>query len=201
MQRKTIVQDRVRTFLSEEIMIRSTLLISAMSFALSGCASLYGASSTTWPWKAESNICAGTTCSEAEALKAYVAASSFCRDVQNYYESGGQRTNSTKVAIGAVGTLAGSVVAPIANGTAAKAWSGLSGATNAVQLSLDEAFAAAVTVKRRAAVSSAAADGASAYAKAADANKRVLAAVDMARLCAMGSAEADKAAVKALTDQ
>jgi len=175
------------------------IAIAATSVVLSGCASLVGASSASWPWPSQSNICAAASCTDAEALKAFVEASSFCREVQNYYESGGQRANSTKVAIGAVGAIAGTVIAPVANGSAAMAWSGLSGATNAVQLSIEEMFSSTVTVKRRAAVASAAETGATSYSSASDNSAKVIAAINMARSCAMSSAKADEAAVKALT--
>ena len=166
---------------------------------LSGCASLFSAKTAEWPWPNETNPCAADACSEQEALKMYLQANNYCREVQNYYESGGQRANSNKLAIGAVGSLAGAVAAPLASGDAAKAWAGLSGATNALQTSMEEAFSTSVAAKRRKAVKDAAVAGETAYSGATTSGDKVKASINMARSCSMSSAEADTATLKALS--
>lgn len=170
------------------------------SFALTGCASIIGANSPDWPWTGTS-ACRAAACDAKEAMDAFNAASDYCRRVQNYYEAGGQKANSNKVAIATAGTLAGSVIAPIANGTAAKAWSGLSGATNALQATMDEAFSASVSIKRRAAVVSAAQQGFKNYkSSGTDSNGQVIAAINMASECSMSSARADLHTLRVLSD-
>lgn len=165
--------------------------------SLSGCAAWFSASTPVWPWTSITKPCEAE-CTETEALNAYVQANTFCREVQNYYEAGGQRAKSNQLAVGAVGSLAGAVAAPLAGGNAAKAWSGLSGATNALQASIEEAFSTTVTTNRRKAVNDAADTAASKYALAGKPNEKVIAAINMARSCAMSSAVADSAALKAL---
>jgi hypothetical protein len=74
----------------------------------------------------------------------------FCRSVLNHYERGGKKAASTKIAIGAIGSIAGGIVAPslAAGGAAMSAiagWSGLSGVTNSLltdfgKSSIDEDF-------------------------------------------------------------
>ena len=177
----------------------ATLAIPMTLVALSGCAGLVGsARSPSWPWPNPALICKQATCDAAEGIAAFNAASIFCKDAQNYYESGSQLASSTKIAIGAVGSVAGAVIAPIAHGSAATAWSGLSGTTNALQMSIEEAFSATVAVKRRAKIAEKAAQEADTVAKQANTNLQVFAAINMARACAMSSAEADAEAIRAL---
>ena len=168
---------------------------------LPGCSSLLSAPTAVWPWKG-SSICQ-SDCTSSEALGALNAASQFCRAVQNYYENGGQRTNNAKLAVGGIGTIAGTVVAPVSGGSAAAAWSGLSGAANAFQLSIDEVFSSNLAIKRRKEVQKAFVDGSNKIidADASDYNKKVELAIKMATACAMGSAIADQAAMKAIIEE
>jgi hypothetical protein len=163
---------------------------------ISGCS----ATGAIWPWKESKPCSTGTSCNSFDATNAYVAAADYCRQVQNYYERGGQRANVSKLALGAVGVLAGSVAAPIATGTTAAALSGLSGATNAFQASLDETYAGSVSIKRRDAVASASKQGSTDYNQATDDTKRVIIAINMALNCSTSSATADKAAMRALME-
>lgn len=165
--------------------------------SLSGCSTLKGIKGAQWPWS-QANPCA-STCTEQEAMQAFVAASGFCRDVQNYYESGGFYAKSSRLAVGTIGALAGSVMAPLATGSATNAWAGLSGATNALQSQMDEAFSSAVAVRRRAAIVEAAEENAARYRAAVTPSQRVVAAIDMARSCSMGSATADQGTLRALS--
>ncbi len=175
-------------------------LVIAVGLCLQGCASVTGISSAKWPWGDGSRPCKiSDACTAGDALDAFAAASDYCRSVQNYYESGGRKSDTTKFAVGAVGSLAGTVVAPIAKGTAAKAWSGLSGATNAVQLSMEETFSTSLAVKRRVAVVDAADKGSTAYMAATEPTKKVNLAIEMARKCSMAGAEADQKALQSLS--
>lgn len=167
---------------------------------LIGCTSAGGIKGAKWPWK-DGAIPCGETCEKEHALRAFIESSKYCRDVQNYYESGGFYATSSRLVVGTLGALAGSVFAPLAEGTAAKAWAGLSGATNALQSQMDEAFSSAVAVRRRSAIAQIADEGFKRYFKEGNSNTdKVLIAIDTARACSMGSAVADRATLRALTD-
>lgn len=178
----------------------STLFLAPLcAFFVSGCASInpFSNPAPQWPWGSD-NICKASPCNSNDALESYIKANKFCREVQNYYESGGQRANNTKFGIGVVGTLAGAVVAPIAKGSAASAWAGLSGAANGVQTSLDDAFSTSLAVNRRVAIVAATSAGDLRYQGATTDNARVAASVSMATSCANASALADQNALKSL---
>ena len=178
--------------------VRLPLTVATLTF-LAGCANFISAPTADWPWPKGAGTCKTATCDANEALVAYVKASEFCRGVQNYYESGGQRANNTKLAVGLTGTLAGAVIAPVASGKAATAWSGLSGATNGIQATFDEAFSSSLAVNRRAFVVAAVVEGDRRYQGAANENAKVIAAVSMATACANASALADREALQSLT--
>lgn len=158
-----------------------------------------GIKGADWPWGQETPC--KNTCDEKEAVAAFIAASNYCREVQNYYESGGFYAKSSRLAIGTLGAVAGSVLAPLSNGTATTAWAGVSGATNALQSQMDEAFSSAVAVRRRAAIVQSAEFGARQYFKENDDKSRVLTAVNMARSCSMASATADQGTLQALSEE
>ncbi|WP_213941326.1 hypothetical protein [Pseudomonas sp. dw_612] len=121
--------------------------ISLSLFTLSllvGCNKDKAADSPVWPW-GDSEIknlqgC-NTACSTTEMYQSVIAATSFCRQVSNFYEGTGNINSRTKLGVKVLGVLAGSVFGVTAGGTAAKAWSSLSGATNGIQTDLgDEAL-------------------------------------------------------------
>jgi hypothetical protein len=175
----------------------AVIAIAIACLATSGCASMTGGHTASWPFSG--GVCK-EKCDDDDALLVFNKASKFCRDVQNFYEYGGQRVSSAKLAIGSIGTLAGAVIAPVTNGTTATAFSGLSGAANAFQVSLDEAFSASVAVKRRNAVYTAADEGAKAVLSASgEPNKQIQLSIQMAMNCAISSAKADAEALKALS--
>lgn len=186
--------------------MRVTLVLLCI-LLLGGCANLMSAPTPRWPWPLsdKTKICEKDKCTAEEARAAYVKASEFCRNVHNYYEYGGRRANNTKLAISVTGSLAGAVIAPLASLKAAKAWAGLSGATNAIQATFDESFSSSIAVNRRAFVRAAYREGAELFDKADDNNKKVETAVKMATDCAMASARADQEAlqspVKALQER
>lgn len=144
---------------------RCLFVISAV-LSLTGCASVKGQASVKWPWAdGEGKFTApcATTCQAPQAMEAYLRATQFCRDVAIFYENGGRASGFSQFAVGTVGILAGSVAAPLAQGTAAKAWSGLSGATNALQIPMEQTFSASLATSRQNAVVQAAANGAKAF--------------------------------------
>lgn len=140
-------------------------VIGSVTVFILGCESLSFNRTAQWPWETTqpctppkgANSASGASgetyrCNLNDAMQAFLAASKFCRDVQNYYESGGKHSSEYKFWVGTVGTLAGAVVAPIAQGTAKNAWSGLSGATNGLQTSMEQSFSSALNANRMIAV-------------------------------------------------
>lgn len=167
---------------------------------LLGVSALWGCSTgptATWPWE-ESMPCTAK-CTAKEASKAFVDAVGFCRKVQNYYEAHGFYATNSKFWIGAVGTLSGAVAAPLAGGSAKDAWAGLSGSTSALQTGFEEGFSSAVYVRRRASVASAGKEGIVQYSLAEDDDQRVAVAVAMAFNCSVAAADAESAALRAIT--
>lgn len=125
----------------------------------------------------------------------------YCRDVHNWYEASGNQTGLAQTGIGTFGVLAGSVAAPLSTGNAAKAWAGLSGATNAMQSSIKDNLSGSLAIKRTKAVLDATTLAQSKFSQAALPNDKVLVAINMAVACAMAPAAADGAAMKALSAQ
>ena len=172
------------------------------AIALSGCAAIGQKSSPIWPWREGDKVknpCE-SDCTDKEALNAYLQAHEFCRQVHNYYESRDNRAGFSQLIVGTVGTLAGAVIAPISSGGAARAWSGLSGATNALQTSIEDNFSGQIASKRRAAVQDATKEGGSKYATSLAATDKVIASINMAAACAMAPSKADTSVFKALGD-
>ncbi|MFJ4375183.1 hypothetical protein ACIP1T_21575 [Pseudomonas japonica] len=98
----------------------------------------------TWPWKKTapeldlSSCKSGGECSYYDAYSSIMATGAYCRDVSNFYENGGNINSNTRLGVKILGVLAGSVFGITAGGSAAKAWSGLSGATNGIQSDLSD---------------------------------------------------------------
>lgn len=174
----------------------------SLSFSLSGCqTNIFGAESPEWPWKnIDDKTMCGSTCNPGDATREFLKAATYCRAVQNYYESGGKIATNTQLAVGAVGILAGSVIAPITKGSAAAAWSGLSGATNALQIPMQEAYSASISIKRRALIAKNAQTDLLKYTDAVDSSQKVALAIAMALNCSTGAATADAFALKALSE-
>ncbi|MBI6854255.1 hypothetical protein YA0002_15865 [Pseudomonas cichorii] len=169
--------------------------------ALGGCSWLGINKEPAWPWP-EGEVCttAGkpVTCEQQHVLKAYNLALKYCIDYSNMYENGTDTLSGGNFAISAVGTLSGAVIAPLAGGSAKDAWAGLSGATNALQGSLNESFSKAVNTRRRLEINNAGASTKLQVVKSSTAEEKVLAAVDIAYDCRMAAARADGAALQAL---
>ena len=184
----------------------------ALCVWLAGCgtASISG-NQARWPWAGELVLCEDTALISARtgadgkkppctnAFNVELDASQFCRDVGNFYESGGRRSDSLSLAAGTFGVLAGSVFAPAAGGTAKNVWSGLSGATNAFQVSLDEKFGQAVAIQRHIAVKRAMDDGRKLIDAATGETNKARAAYRMAVDCSMAPARAESDALRLLT--
>lgn len=128
------------------------LLVLSISFIfLSACAKDYkGGSefivnpSPNWPWKKPvseidlTSCKSGGECSFHDVYTSIIATGTYCRQVSNYYENGGNINSNTRLGVKILGVLAGSVFGITAGGSAAKAWSGLSGATNGIQSDLSD---------------------------------------------------------------
>lgn len=172
--------------------------------ALASCLLLAACStvnSYTWPWPDNTKPCQ-KSCTPEESMKAVADAAGFCRNVQNHYEFKDSTLDNTQVLISWTGALAGSVAAPIAKGSAVKAWSGLSGITNGLQDSLNRQYSDTVMLARRKSVYDAASKNIESIISAPDDNARVRAAIAMAMAmaCALSSASIDIKLNKALLD-
>jgi hypothetical protein len=180
-------------------MSRKTLLVAVIACVFAnGCATHAYRKTTAWPWH-ERAPCAKDQCSPLEAMAASNDANEFCRSVHNYYERGAFGASSSRLFLAGLGAVAGSVVPPLAKGSAKDAWAGLSGSTNALQTSLDQAFSTAMAVKSRAKVAEVADTAAGKVASETTDNARVMASIDMARQCSMASARAQQEALKAMS--
>lgn len=93
----------------------------------------------TYPWKGVENIGLCTpNCTDADAYTSVLAATQYCRGVSNYYDNKSTNAKTANRTIKFVGILAGSIFGVTAGGSAAKAWSALSGATNGLQSDLED---------------------------------------------------------------
>ncbi|MFM5541227.1 hypothetical protein ACET8K_03660 [Aeromonas veronii] len=168
------------------------LILAVCIGPLTGCSSipdkLAESTAIEWPWpdnKPGDNA-------QAEYLKA----TAYCVKLQQYYAAGGSSGKAAKFGLAALGTLAGAVFAPIATGSAAIAWSGFSGATNALQISYDQSFDYALVTARRAQIQREMEKGQDAYAE----KPTVLSAINLASRCAMAPAQVDQAFMATLND-
>lgn len=122
--------------------MRPIYLIIAL-IILTGCTKLgLTRTSPAWPWapgdKVKLTGCLEGSCSNKDMYQAVMATLTYCREVSNHYENGGNVTDGARLGVKVFGVLAGSVFGITAGGSAAKAWSGLSGATNGIQSDLGE---------------------------------------------------------------
>lgn len=172
-----------------------------------GCTTFGQQGAAPWPWKDRMPCKEGKACEVADAREAYAKASEFCRQVHSYYESQGLYSDSGRLGVGIVGVLAGTVASPLSSGAAAKAWAGLSGATNGLQTQMDGAFSGAISIRRQEGINAArvraaqdfhTAMTATWYATKPNYDIAVMRAVDMAAACSMGASQADRETLKAL---
>lgn len=200
------------------------LLMPVLAFlnACSTVQSIAAAPQPSWPWlKADDpnmslaeiiqTFCSGkdandkVTCTDNDALVAFYNASRYCRGVQNYYESGGKRAFATKTGIGLIGTFSSIVMAPLSTGSAATAWTGISGVANAAQTALEDEFEKTIIAKRRAFIDKAAEEGEQKFLELSqNTNKQtppailIATAIQTARSCSTASAKADDSVLQAL---
>lgn len=176
-----------------------SVLIVTIGVFISGCTSIRAGFFPPTPvWPFDTHPCESQTCTEAHGVKAFASASSFCRSVQNFYENSGNRSSVAQLGVGLFGTLAGTVGGQIASGSAAKAWSGLSGASNAFQASLDQTFSAAVSLKRQSAVHDATVKYLHQTLGEPAPVKRVNLSIAMALECSIAAAKADAKSLQAI---
>ena len=176
------------------------LMCACALLALSGCAAI---NDKIYPpavapdWSA---ICKDeATCKpEDRARRSYEAAMKYCVDKQDEYQKFDFTTSQFRFGIGTVGALAGAVVAPIASGTAAKAWSGLSGAANGIQTGYDQAFSAARETNRRNELGTLINNFGAEYLKPHTADEHYVLSVLYASKCAASAGAADAKAIKAM---
>jgi hypothetical protein len=160
-----------------------------------------------WPWHGNPCKPINSTennkpfkCEEHHAIEAFILANKYCLETKNSYDKGGNAGDIMKTSIGVIGTLAGAVFSPIAKGTAAAAWSGLSGASNGMQLAVEESFSSSLSIARSNYIVAAANAGEKEFLKKgnADPTMRIFNAVSMARNCALASSIADQKATQAV---
>lgn len=106
-----------------------------------------------WPW-AKNEKCASVTGCDITLI--FNQASQHCAAMMRYAENRNFNTRVGRFGIGLIGTVAGSVIAPVTTGSTAKAWSGVSGASNALQSQMDSVFSSSNHIRRRAAIAQAA---------------------------------------------
>ncbi|WP_440216205.1 hypothetical protein [Chromobacterium piscinae] len=177
------------------------VFISAILASEAGCAMLTPRSQAEWPWKVASDYpCQKSkpgSCDANDAISTYILATSFCRQELNYYESGGVHDDGSQLLVGTVGVLSGSVLSVISKGTAAKGWSGLSGAANGIQATMDKTFSSILSYKKMGMVNQAYENdvkmllGESGKTDVDSNRKIVFGSIMMAADCAMGSAKVD----------
>ncbi|MBW7567776.1 hypothetical protein KIF53_15320 [Chromobacterium subtsugae] len=166
--------------------------------------------SPQWPWQDAQNYpCSKIStepCTPEDAISTYIKATTFCRQVLNYYESGGELDDGSKLLVGSVGVLSGSVLSVVAKGTAAKGWSGMSGAANGIQATMDKTFSSIVSYKKMDAVNQSYAHDVSVIFNESGSdnpvsnNKIVFGSIMMAADCAMGSSKVDAALLQQIAD-
>lgn len=161
-----------------------------------------------WPWKsssapADTPICSapGKACTNSDARVALLTASKYCYDVMNRQGTKSAAMGGTKLAIGTIGAISGSVIAQFAEGAAAQAWSGVSGVANGMQTQIDQNFAGAIDIKRREHIAQAAFAGAARIEAADTPEAKIDLAIQMALACSMNAATADANILKLLSGE
>jgi hypothetical protein len=129
-----------------------------------------------------------------------VATGTFCRNVHNYYERNGFRTNTARFGIATLGALAGNVFAVTSGGDGAKAWAGLSGTVNGIQASLNESFSVSLTQAKQREVRKAYIEGVALVLAEQDPTKRINILVATQVMCSMAGANAEAKVAEALAE-
>lgn len=171
--------------------------------SVSGCAMF--TREPDFPWTAEDLPCSTANepreCDANDVVKAYTLARAYCLQLSKSYEDGGDFVSSSTFLIAGVGTLAGAVFSPLAEGGAKTAWSGLSGSANALQTAMNTSFSNAVNSRRRAEIGNSGAAAKDQVSRAkGDHTMQVFATIDMAYDCKMAIGRADVAVIQALNE-
>lgn len=173
-----------------------SLILATCIGPLAGCSAipdkLAESTSIDWPWPDNPEHPEQVISQDPQAE--YLKATAYCVKLQQYYAAGGSSGKAAKFGLAALGTLAGAVFAPIATGTAATAWAGFSGATNALQISYDQSFDYALVMARRAQIQRELEEG----QKQFNNDKSVISAINLASRCAMAPARVDQAFMETL---
>lgn len=173
-----------------------------LSLSIAGCALIPSEPDFPWdkklPCTDKSNVL--EDCTSKHVLEAYTQARVYCLKLAKSYEDGGDLVNSSTFLIGGVGTLAGAVLSPLAEGGAKAAWSGLSGSANALQTGINTSFSNSVNARRRAEIANAGTASKDFITRESTASRQVFAAIDMAYDCKMAVGRADAAVAKALNE-
>lgn len=159
----------------------------------------------SFPWSKDDLPCSDSPnqirdCTKNDVLKAYTLARSYCHQLASNHEDGGDLINSSTFAIASIGTLAGAVFSPLAEGSAKTAWSGVSGSANALQTAMNTSFSNAVNARRRDEIGKAGVEYKTQVTGVDDPRKQVFAAMDMAYDCKMAVGRADAAVVRAISE-
>lgn len=158
-----------------------------------------------FPWSKDDLPCSDNEnqirdCEKKDVLKAYTLARAYCHKLASSHEDGGDLINSSTFAIASIGTLAGAVFSPLAEGSAKTAWSGVSGSANALQTAMNTSFSNAVNARRRDEIGKAGVEYKTQITGVGDPRKQVFAAMDMAYDCKMAVGRADAAVVRAISE-
>ncbi|MDP9876012.1 hypothetical protein J2W25_000301 [Variovorax boronicumulans] len=160
-------------------------LVAAVSALLCGCIA-----PDKLPWDAGGQF----TPVDAQLL----AAANHCVKVHNLHSRYAGAAGIGQWSIGSLGVLAGSVFMPLSKGTAATAWSGVSGAANGLQISMGEALSASVELSRQQRVARVAQAGFKDYRDANSTDKPAV-AMKMALDCSVAAGLADYESLRRLS--
>lgn len=127
-----------------------------------------------------------------------LAAANHCVKIHNLHSRYAGAAGIGQWGIGTLGVLAGSVFMPLSKGTAATAWSGVSGATNGLQISMSEALSASVELSRQQRVARVAQAGFKDYRDATSDDKPAV-AMKMALDCSVAAGLADYESLRRLS--
>lgn len=156
-----------------------------------------------WPWAPQQTPaapCSSWRCTEADALAAYNSANVYCQQHLEDSQKGAWHGRGAKLAIKALGVIAGSILVPVTTGSTSTAWGGVAGAANAFGTQLDSTVVAAVGVHQRAAIATSARLDAERFQAAHTPAAQIAASMDMARECAMSAAIAEQKLLNALSN-
>lgn len=180
------------------------VIAAGVATSLTGCA-VFQRPTAAWPWgdypcslAAAENTTGACKDDEDRALAMFIKSSEFCRAVHNRYEAGANQAGLAQSAVSVIGTAAG-IVAVATTGTASKAFSAMSGSTNAMQLAMSNALSATAELKRQSAVGAAASEWGGTFRNAPNFKTKQIVAIEMANQCWLASAKAEQQVLQAIS--